>query len=874
LTLQSFNFYEMKPRIFAASAILSLLIFGNIITMAQDNPQLQITEINNAPESSLEWIEVWNNTQSPLFLNKLKFIENDTRHNITHETRTTIEPNEIFIIANNANLMTDIPAQQLFDSSWQTLSLEGESIALEYDNTITDQIMYPNTSASTSAQSLHRIDSTTFTLASISPLINGITSPIQLDTPTPILSPPTFALITEVSPNSANDFVELYFAPTPGTELNLQNWHLIDDNTFYTFTEQIISTPTYLSVDAPFTKTNENIILLDAEDNIIDAVCWHNSQPSQTELNEKENLITANAWQGNCLDSDQIATNTSIGRTSFFDTNTTSDWEYFSHPTYNKPNEYKNSAPTAIIKIQSGKAVEHEKTKLNLTGIESSDPDNDQLSYSWVLNQTPWSEKANPSELVITEIGTHQIQLIVTDPSGASSNASIYIQILPPLPITKAPECKPIAQSISATPAPPIVTTVQDTSWWSQISINSFLANPKGTDTNNEWIKLTNNSAQTITLNNWKLDDKEGGSTPYKIPDLQITSGQTISISSAESHLSLNNNGDEVRLFTPDNQLAAAISYDIATDDQILPATEDETETNTTNNASPKITPIQTKLTTSATTTPTSNTATTKTSKTKFTNGSTGTDLKITEVFPNPKGTDTNNEWLELFNPTQATINIGNWKLMVNSHEYILTDTINILPYTYLKLDQSNVKFSLTNSDTTIQLLNFENQLADTLTYSKTKEAESYALLTDTRITDGTKTWKWTTYLSPGQPNPELIEINGVIDSKGFAQNQLIINAGSIQEQIVQFATDQISQEQLNLLNSNPQIKLIALRTNNKLNLEEILDLKPITNASTNKPNYILPILIFCILLSPLLYKPSRNWLIQKFKLANTQLSN
>ncbi len=42
----------------------------------------------------------------------------------------------------------------------------------------------------------------------------------------------------------------------------------------------------------------------------------------------------------------------------------------------------------------------------------------------------------------------------------------------------------------------------------------------------------------------------------------------------------------------------------------------------------------------------------------------------------NPAGTDTGNEWVELYNPTDQTVNIGGWKLFTTKGDTV-TRTIS-----------------------------------------------------------------------------------------------------------------------------------------------------------------------------------------------------
>ena len=59
-----------------------------------------------------------------------------------------------------------------------------------------------------------------------------------------------------------------------------------------------------------------------------------------------------------------------------------------------------------------------------------------------------------------------------------------------------------------------------------QIAITEFLANPHGTDADNEWIELYNYSPDAVNLKDWHLKDDDGGSTLISSTNLFIRSGR------------------------------------------------------------------------------------------------------------------------------------------------------------------------------------------------------------------------------------------------------------------------------------------------------------------------------------------------------------
>ena len=71
-----------------------------------------------------------------------------------------------------------------------------------------------------------------------------------------------------------------------------------------------------------------------------------------------------------------------------------------------------------------------------------------------------------------------------------------------------------------------------------------------------------------------------------------------------------------------------------------------------------------TKTVAKKTTSKTSSTKTkTKSTKALYKNGDLSDQVIISEIFPNPKGTDTKKEWVEMTNMGETDINLGNWTL-------------------------------------------------------------------------------------------------------------------------------------------------------------------------------------------------------------------
>ena len=98
--------------------------------------------------------------------------------------------------------------------------------------------------------------------------------------------------------------------------------------------------------------------------------------------------------------------------------------------------------------------------------------------------------------------------------------------------------------------------TITPTEAGATFLINEFLPRP-GTDYNgdglvdvqDEFIEISNISQEEASLYGWRLDDGDGGSDPYYLPDLTLLPGEIEVFYGKETGLLLNDLGDSVRLF-------------------------------------------------------------------------------------------------------------------------------------------------------------------------------------------------------------------------------------------------------------------------------------------------------------------------------------
>ncbi|MFA6917540.1 MAG: lamin tail domain-containing protein [Candidatus Gracilibacteria bacterium] len=135
--------------------------------------------------------------------------------------------------------------------------------------------------------------------------------------------------------------------------------------------------------------------------------------------------------------------------------------------------------------------------------------------------------------------------------------------------------------------------------------------------------------------------------------------------------------------------------------------------------------------------------------------------LLITEIMPNPKGADKGQEWVELYNTTEQRISLSNWKLN-NGKVFSIPDGLSILPKGYFILQDSNLKITLKNSNSTIFLINPNDTSVQEISYQKTTEDQSYSMINIKTQSSTKHSWEWTTP-TKGENNQTIYLITGKI---------------------------------------------------------------------------------------------------------------
>ena len=107
--------------------------------------------------------------------------------------------------------------------------------------------------------------------------------------------------------------------------------------------------------------------------------------------------------------------------------------------------------------------------------------------------------------------------------------------------------------------------------------------------------------------------------------------------------------------------------------------------------------------------------------------------ILINEVFPNPKEKDDAGEFIELYNPGSATVDLSGWEIRdaTATGKYVFPSGTTLLSLSYLVITDTDFTFSLNNSDETLSLFDAAKRLIHEVRYEKTKEGVSLNLIGD-----------------------------------------------------------------------------------------------------------------------------------------------
>ncbi|PIR76611.1 MAG: hypothetical protein COU32_01155 [Candidatus Magasanikbacteria bacterium CG10_big_fil_rev_8_21_14_0_10_42_10] len=725
----------MKQDIILFLCTLSILasVFLFSTSAKSDAPSIVITEIGATEPSGDEWVEIYNASDAPIDLTGWKFLEANTNHGLTlvQGDDATIASGQYAVITqNNGQFLTKYPniTVPIFDSSWNTLNEGGEEIGLKNaQGDIIEQFTY--------------INATNFSLERIDPTIqdygatnwkehpNGNTVGKQnywrVNNEPADTNEPPIALFT-ISTSTTNVNTNILFDATSSTDdtsIASYIWDFGDETSGadaitpheYTNAGSYTITLTVTDTDGLSSNTSTLITIL------------------QNEIQEETPTPTTSS----SIRINEFVPNPNTDEHEWIELfNTTTSTAYLTGWTLHDGAGVIVS-PTSTIDANGFIVIELSTNKLNNSGdlIALFNPENqsvDSVAYgNWENATVDVPEKGNA--LAIDERGTWQK---TTTPTKGEKNS-----ITAPTPTeTPAPSSGGGGGNI-------IVPT--KTYEEGVVVINELVSDPQ--DGEEEFVELFNTSDESISLKGWWVED---GSEAKTTLNGDINAHGFFVVDSPKGNL--NNSGDEVFLIDPGGKEIDRVTYGnwddgntsdnapIAQDPLSLARRLDGLDAN--NDfydfvLTDTITKGKTNIISLNTT---DGTGTGQILGTKIFSSS----VHINEIYPNPPGSDSDDEFIELYNAGAETVDITNWKLGDSSKKrYTITDG-HLTPGAYLVLKRATTGIALNNSGgEEVGLYDPNGAMVEKTHFTgSAAEGQSWA-----RKEDGS--WAWTTEVTPSEAN-------------------------------------------------------------------------------------------------------------------------
>lgn len=122
--------------------------------------------------------------------------------------------------------------------------------------------------------------------------------------------------------------------------------------------------------------------------------------------------------------------------------------------------------------------------------------------------------------------------------------------------------------------------------------------------------------------------------------------------------------------------------------------------------------------------------------------------IYINELLPNPKGADETDEWIELYNSNNFSVDLSGWQIQDTTGTvttYTIPQNTKILADGFLVSKRPDTNIMLNNDQDGLSLLTPDGKTADSINFTSAPLGQSYS-----KTSSG---WKWSTTLTPGAVN-------------------------------------------------------------------------------------------------------------------------
>jgi len=370
-------------------------------------------------------------------------------------------------------------------------------------------------------------------------------------------------------------------------------------------------------------------------------------------------------------------------------------WQLFPSPSPGELNVFSNQIPVAQIEIQGGT----KDMVVNVTGESSVDPDGDALDFTWTFEEGVVISKENPPAYTYSTPGVKNIVLMVSDPFGGEHQVIFEFEAKEK-ESESAPDLNEASEPSDSGPTTDPVDDASSQEYPLFSLIHEILPDPVGSDVEGEWVELYNDTDESIDLSGWILDDGEGASSPFYIPEGTIfEAGDYLTFQNPELNLSLKNDADVVRLLNPDKIESQVLEYSEAVEGWSFSKSESGEWVWT-----PELTPNQ------------------ENAFPPEPMAYLSRDIVFDSALPNPEGADAEKEKIRLKNRTNELIDLSYWTLADLKSEVVLLD-LAIEPGEILTLSSDDFSLNLNNTDESLTLIDPTGNVIDEMTWETSSES-------------------------------------------------------------------------------------------------------------------------------------------------------
>ncbi|MDD2697133.1 MAG: lamin tail domain-containing protein [Candidatus Pacebacteria bacterium] len=94
------------------------------------------------------------------------------------------------------------------------------------------------------------------------------------------------------------------------------------------------------------------------------------------------------------------------------------------------------------------------------------------------------------------------------------------------------------------------------------VVLNEILPSPEGPDVEQEWIEIFNQNNFKVDLSGWQIADSSGAVTNYTFPEgIIINPGEYLILPRPMTKITLNNDGDLIKLIKPNSEITDSAEY-------------------------------------------------------------------------------------------------------------------------------------------------------------------------------------------------------------------------------------------------------------------------------------------------------------------------